>query len=148
MIKKRLPLSRLGWVCTRWESGVSYLSQWELWGKYPIPGLAHCRYLVLYALALILVPHIDCVYLAVYLSGLLPRLADGVCIDAVKYVSKEELGSAIIINSCDQFGNICSKEEQIICTAQWRRIDGSSNSEWTSACIDPNNRTHYQVLDS
>ena len=84
---------------------------------------------------------------AVYVSGVLLKPVDGVCSDAVKYVSREELGSATIINRCDQYGNICSKEEQTICTAQWRRMDGSSNSEWKSAYIDPNNRTHYQVLD-
>ena len=88
----------------------------------------------------------NCIF-DVYLSGVLPKPADGVCSDAVKYVSREELHSAAIINKCDQYGSICSKEEQIICTAQWRRMDGSSNSEWKSAYIDPNNRTHYRVLD-
>ena len=88
----------------------------------------------------------NCIF-AVYLSGVLLNQADGVCSDAVKYISKEELHSATIINTCDQYGSICSKEEQTICTAQWRRMDGSSNSECKSAYIDPNNRTHYRVLD-
>ena len=90
----------------------------------------------------------NCIF-AVYLSGVPLKPADRVCSDAVKYVSREELRSATIdhINTCDQYGSICSKEEQTFCTAQWRRMDGSSNSEWKSAYIDPNNRTHCQVLD-